>query len=398
MLRIPRFKSWVLAAEVDIVEGNQFQVRHFMPPPSFKPELIGDRFANHEVPLEVLKDFVAFEELLMEVAKLEYLADHPDRLRIPKGFTKGVELRLTAIDEGSAILSLVLAGGLALADTSVYVTRAHDKIVDTIASISEGGTPGLSPDLLRYFDRFGRSLLEGERITFQRAAGGPTSLTPAVREKLLHASQAEEWTEEILLKGRVAGVIVADGEFLLELADGSRLRAPLERQHTETVIAALGEYQHSRMLAVKGVVRKDKSGNLKKIDSVEHVNLLHPLDVESRLEELANLKDRWFNGKGVALDGKKLKVLAEEFEKNFDTSLPLPHLYPTPEGGIIGEWLLGEWAISLEIETMSQAAQYEALNLISNEPTELNLNLNEPSGWASLNGELRRLNSLVGSK
>lgn len=62
-----------------------------MPPPSFKPELIGDRFANHEVPLEVLKDFVAFEELLMEVAKLEYLADHPDHLRIPKGFTKGVE-------------------------------------------------------------------------------------------------------------------------------------------------------------------------------------------------------------------------------------------------------------------------------------------------------------------
>ena len=75
-----------------------------MPPPSFKPELIGDRFANHEVPVEVLRDFAAFEELLIEVAKREYLADHPDRLRIPKGFTKGVELRLASIEEGSAIL------------------------------------------------------------------------------------------------------------------------------------------------------------------------------------------------------------------------------------------------------------------------------------------------------
>ena len=92
----------------------------------------------------------------------------------------------------------------------------------------------------------------------------------------------------------------------------------------------------------------------------------------------------------------QLKALAEEFEKNFDASLPLPHLYPTPEGDIIAEWILGEWAISLEIETISQAAQYEALNLRSNEASELNLNLNEPSGWVSLNAQLRHLNSLTG--
>jgi hypothetical protein len=362
-----------------------------MPPPSFKPELIGDRFANHEVPLEVLKDFAAFEELLMEVAKREYLADHPDRLRIPKGFTKGVELRLASIEEGSAKLALVLAG-LSLADTSVYIQRAHDKIVNTIANVSHGAEPGLAPELLRYFDRFGRSLREGERIAFQRAEGGQTSLTPEVRQKLLHASQAEEWTEEMLLKGRVGAADVADGEFELELADGTKLKAPLEHQHNETVIAALGEYLHGRMLALKGVVRKDKSGNFKRIDSVEHVNLLHPLDVETRLEELANLKDRWLNGKGIALDRTSLKALAEEFEKNFDTSLPLPHLYPTPEGGILAEWTLGEWAISLEIETTSQTAQYEALHLTSDKSSELNLNLNEPSAWTSLNSELQRLN------
>ena len=368
-----------------------------MSPPSFKPELIGERFAQHEVPLEVLKDFVAFEELLMEVAKREYLADHPDRLRIPKGFTKGVELRLAKIEEGSAILSLVLAG-LSLADTSVYITRAHDKIVTTIANISDGRQPGLAPELLRYFDRFGRSLLEGERIKFQHTDGGEANLTPEVREKLLHASEAEEWTEETLLKGRVSTTYMKDGEFELELTNGTRLRAPLEHQHDETVIEAMKEYDHSRMLAVRGVIRKDKNGHLKGIDSVEHVNLLHPLDVETRLEELASLKDRWLNGKGVALDGARLKALAEEFEKHFDATLPLPHLYPTPEGGVLAEWTLGEWAISLDIDITSQTGEYEALNVASDEAKEITLNLSEPSGWTALNNELRQLNVPVVSE
>ena len=366
-----------------------------MPPLSFKPELIGDRFADHQVPLEVLKDFAAFEELLMEVAKREYLEDHPDRLRIPKGFTKGVELRLAAIDEGSAILSLVVAGGLALMDTSGYIERAQVKIVDAIANISNGKAPGLAPELLRYFDRFGRSLLDGESITFECAEGGQTSLTPAVREQLLRASEAEEWTEETLLKGRVSATDMADGEFELELADGAKLRAPLEKQNHDTVIDAMREYGHGRTLVVKGVVRKNRNGHLKKFDSIEHVNLLHPLDVETRLEELGNLKDRWLNGKGIALDRARLKALAENFDKNFDTALPLPHLYPTPEGGVLAEWTMGDWSVSLDIEIDTQTAQYEALHLVSDEASEFTLNLSELAGWTSLNHQLRQLSSPV---
>jgi hypothetical protein len=364
-----------------------------MPPPTFKPELIGDRFADHQVPLEVLKDFAAFEELLMEVAKREYLEDHPDRLRIPKGFTKGVELRLAAIEEGSAVLSLIVAGGLSLMDTSGYIERAQVKIVEAIANVSDGNAPGLAPELLRYFDRFGRSLLDGECIRFQRGEGRQTSLTPAVREELLRASEAEEWTEEKLLKGRVSATFMAIGEFEIELSNGIKLRAPLEKQHHETVIDAMKEYERGRTLAVKGVVRKNRNGHLKKFDSIEHVNLLHPLDVETRLEELGALKDGWLNGKGTALDRELLRALAENFDKNFDAGLPLPHLYPTPEGGILAEWNLGNWSVSLDVEIVTQAAQFEALNLVSDKITEFDLNLNEMSGWTVLNSELRQLSS-----
>ncbi len=363
-----------------------------MPDPLFKPELHGERFAQHEVPLEVLKDFAAFEEMLIEVAKREYLAAHPGRLRTPRGFTKGVELRLASIEPGSAILALVLAG-LSKGDESVYITRAHDKIVNTIARIEHGQPPELTPDLLRYFDRFGRSLLEGESISFTRRDGEHTRLTPEIREKLLRASQAEEWTEEALLKGRVSAADVADRDFELELTNGIKLKAPLEQQHNASVLEALAAYRHNRMVAVKGVLRKYKNGQPKSVDSVEHVTLLDPLDVETRLDELAALKDRWLNGNGIALDKKGLSVLSEGFERNFDSELPLPYIYPTPEGRVLAEWALGEWAVSLEVQLPSQAAEYQALNLVTDEATDIDLDLSDAGGWTKLNDALRHLSS-----
>jgi hypothetical protein len=357
---------------------------------SFKPELHGARFSRHEVPLEVLKDFAAFEELLIEVAKREYLDAHPGRLRMPRGFTKGLELRLSAIEEGSAKLALVLVG-LSLADGAEYITRAHEKIVNTIENVGRGRPTEIPPELLRYFDRFGRSLLEGERIDFPRQSGGSSSLTPDVREKLLRASQAEEWTEEAILKGRVSSADPADGRFELELIDGRKLNAPFERQHNDTVAEALKGYRSNRMIVVKGLLKKDRSGNAKSIDSVEHVTLLDPLDIETRLEELGQLQDRWLNGRGVALDKAALRNLADTFDKNFDSELPLPYLYPTAAGAVLAEWSIGDWAVSLEIELPEQKAEYQAFNLSSDESIDLQLDLSNLEAWATLNQALRDL-------
>jgi hypothetical protein len=309
---------------------------------------------------------------------------------MPRGFTTGLELRLSAIEEGSAKLALVLVG-LSLTDGAEYITKAHNKIVNTIANIGQGRQTEIPPELLRYFDRFGRSLLEGERIDFPRENGEQISLTPEVRERLLRASQAEEWTEEAILKGRVSSADPADERFELELIDGRKLNAPFERQHNDTVAEALKGYRSNRMIVVKGLLKKDRNGNAKSIDSVEHVTLLDPLDIETRLEELARLKDRWLNGRGIALEKTALQKLAETFDKNFDSELPLPYLYPTPEGAVLAEWSIGDWAVSLEIELPEQKAEYQALNLTSDESRDLELQLSHSAAWATLNQALRDL-------
>src|ERR1035437_8772180 len=100
-----------------------------------KPKLIGERFQGHSVPLELLKDFSALEEMLIEVAKWKFKQEHPDRERIQRNFTNGIELQLTGVDEGSAILKIVLAisPGLLFHPNLPYFEQARTEIVNAIA-------------------------------------------------------------------------------------------------------------------------------------------------------------------------------------------------------------------------------------------------------------------------
>lgn len=359
-----------------------------------RPRLVGSRFDEHTLPLDILKDFSALEEMLIEVAKRQYLAAHPDRQRTPKGFTKGLELHLTAVEEGSAIpvIALAFATLFPSADAD-YFDQAKDQIVEAIAAAEHGQQPALPPELLRYFDRFGRGLHQGEAIEFARSNGQTTSLTPATRQYLLRASQAETWTEEVTLKGCIPRVDQARLDFELELRDGIKLSAPLLEAHRQTLLVASLGYRTGATVAIKGVIQRDRANRPKCFDSVEHVTSLDPLDIETRLEELAQLQDGWLDGKGRAPDQASLIRLAQMFDERFGSDLPLPHLYPTPEGGVQAEWTLGSWEISLEITLSNLAADYQAVHTATGETREQSLLLaaEDGSGWAALNDALAQL-------
>jgi hypothetical protein len=68
-----------------------------------QPRFVGDRFTGHALPLEILKDLVALDELIVETAKWLYLEENQNRKRIPKGFLEGISLKLVEVEEGSAI-------------------------------------------------------------------------------------------------------------------------------------------------------------------------------------------------------------------------------------------------------------------------------------------------------
>lgn len=150
-----------------------------------KPRLLGPRFNQHSIPLELLKDFAALEEMVVEVAKWRFRQAHPDSKRIQRNFSKGLELHLAGVESGSAITSIVLMFGSQFpAENVMYFEQAGAGIIDAIASAEHGTPQNLPANFLSYFDRFGRSLRDGESMEFSRN-GGTATLDRAVRKKLI---------------------------------------------------------------------------------------------------------------------------------------------------------------------------------------------------------------------
>jgi hypothetical protein len=358
-----------------------------------KPKLVGDRFTGHAVPLEVLKDFAALQEMLVETAKWKFRQEHPDRERVQRNFAKDIELQLVGIEEGSAVLAIMLSYSLLVPPQNAqYFETAKTEIVNAIADSAEGRSPHLPPSLLSYFDRFGRSLRGGESIEFPHGEH-PVALTPEVRKQLIRAAKVEVWTEELALRAKIYEADQAHDSFEFELGDGTRAKAPLDDKYRDAVLDAMRGYHDGVFVLIQGVAQRDRSDRLKGFESIEHVTPLDPLDVTLRLEQIAALKDGWLDGQGHAPARDKLQRLADAFDSNFDADLPLPYLYPTAEGGIQAEWSLSDWSVTLEINLDAQQGEYQALNLTDQTCRELQVMLADTDGWNQLNQALKQLES-----
>ncbi len=353
-----------------------------------KPRLVGRRFEGTAIPLELLKDIAVLEEMIIEVAKGEFLKDHPDRQRSPRGFTDGIELKLTGIEDGSAILviSLVLASmTLFPPENQGYFEQARDSIIAAIDAAEKGGsiTDHLPEKSLNYFDRMGRSLRDGEAMEFTTSSHThPARLTRETRRRLVYASSAAyEIAEESSVRGSVPEADQDDQLFEIQMADGRKVKAPIVPQHRETVLDAFNGYQTGQKLQVQGVGVVNRNGKLVRFDSVEHITPLDPLDVGARLDEVRLLKDGWLEGGGKAPTKVGLDWLEAAFNQHYPDEARPPYLYPTPEGDIRAEWSDSRHELSLDIHLAKKRASWHALDLETDREESRDLNLDDPTEW-----------------
>ena len=69
------------------------------------------------------------------------------------------------------------------------------------------------------------------------------------------------------------------------------------------------------------------------------------------------------DGKGKAPGKQEFEWLGNTFETNFSPYLPLPYMYPTPEGGIMAEWTINKIReISLDVSIIA-CVSIEVFNL-----------------------------------
>ena len=356
-----------------------------------RPRLTGSRFEGKAIPLEFLKDLAVLEEMIVEVAKTEFLKDHPDRKRSPRGFTNGIELKLTGIEDGSAVpvISLVTASPTLFPPVNQkYFEKARNLIVSAIAAAEkgEGITDYLPEKWLSYFDRMGRSLREGEAMEFgPRSGPAPARLDREIRRRLVYASaSAREIAEETAVRGLVPEADQDNMRFELQLPDGKKVAAPIAPQHRDTILEVFDGYQAGRKVLIQGVGVVNRGGKLVRFDSIEHINALDPLDIGARLDEIRLLKDGWLEGEGKAPPADGVDWLERTCDLHYPDETVLPHLYPTPEGDIRAEWSNDRWNLSLDIHLADKRGTWHGLDLETDDEETRELGLEDDNAWAWL--------------
>ena len=237
--------------------------------PFLYPHLTGARFEGHAIPLEFLKDLAALEEMIVAFAKAEFLKDHPDRQRVPSGFAKGIELKLTGMEEGSAVpvISLDIGPDPELSrqvqtysdrhDAIIYFERAREALVAVIraAEQSQSLTDYLPEKTLRYFGKFGRSLRDDEAVEFTTPTrDSPARLTKKAWLWLVQvSSEGDRLIEETSIRGIVPEADQDHMTFEVQPIVGQKVQAPIPPQHLDTILEALRGYKNGARVLLQGI-------------------------------------------------------------------------------------------------------------------------------------------------
>ena len=360
-----------------------------------KPRLVGKRFEEHSIPVEVLKDWAAFEGLVVEAARWLYLEDNPRRRRTPRGFTQSFTLHLSAVEDGSAVpvLDRPLAPGSLIPDAfAVWFEKARDRVLETIDAAAHGRPVDdlLPKSLLAYFDQFGRSLRDDERVEFTRSnRQAKVIYDHRVRKALVLKSAAVYRTEESV-RGSMSELNLESRTFTLKLIGGEKVIGQFSDELRDAAWGALGAYGES-LVMVEGAVVRDQMDNRKRIEQVTRIEPLDPLDVPARLETLGLLRDGWLDGKGLRPSEAGLSWLSRSWTELWPDDVSLPYVYPTPEGGVQLEWSSKAASVSAEIALNTRIAELLAARTEDGDILEeARIDLASADAWSQLAEVVRR--------
>lgn len=347
-----------------------------------QPRFAGARFEEHTLPLDVASDLRAYEELVIELAKRLYLKEHPSRQRVPKGFDADFHLHLEKLDPGSSrpLLSLVAAGSLLLPDADGgYFERARDLLNECIAA-PQGQLPKEFPrELLKYFNRLGRSLKDDEEVDFSTEAAKNAVLTPDRRKHLVLAAD-QEYEREIELNGFVEEADWQKSTFRLRQIDGSKVNVPMPESFHAKMREVGG---HKRYLTtVNGIGAFDEWDKLRRVLSADSIEVQPNYELNARFEELREIQNGWMDGAGEAPDAEVLEEVASHIVLDFPENAALPAIVPTPEGNLLFEWD-NQMDPSVDFILSENKAVFHAFRPDGSDVEET-LDLTKDDSWAEL--------------
>lgn len=205
-----------------------------------------------------------------------------------------------------------------------------------------------------------------------------------LHEAWSHDQHARKKTHKIHAHGTVPMIDQKQMIFQVYTAYGTRITCRLHEQYLETIINAFNGYKNNTKIRIQGNVHTQNDHVV-----LESANQLNHLDVPARLDEFRNMRDGWLDGDGHAPSHVGLNWLSKTFQRFYPHTAPLPHTYPTYEGGIRMEWSHKNNKCILETNLQKHESDYLFFDRLSDDEFERKLNLDSSDHWQWLINEIQ---------
>ncbi|MBP5982283.1 MAG: hypothetical protein KA734_01065 [Fluviicola sp.] len=359
----------------------------------FQPRLTGKRFDAHTLPVELLSDFAALEEFIIELAKQKYLDAHPDRKRVPRGFSDGISLNLATIADGSVITGFVLSSALianglfATSDpTLTYFEQAKESFLTALKQAEKDDVIELAPRFISYFNRIGKNLLEDESIEFQpNSTDFKAELNKQTRRRILLSNdQNTEFSENTILIVQITELDKVKQTFSIQNGSIKISGITIQPEHKDTIFKAFDEFELGSFVKMKSVAQFNRTNHITMINNIDHIDLLDADDIEVRFEHIVSLRNGWYYGDGKSFNKNQLSRLVELFNSFYPNELPNPMVYPTVDGKVQLEWVNDLHDLSLTVDLENMMSDFHAFSFENEKNENEQLDLNLETNWTKL--------------
>lgn len=109
--------------------------------------------------------------------------------------------------------------------------------------------------------------------------------------------------------------------------------------------------------------------------------------LQAQIEDLGQLKDGWLDGEGRACTPALLERAGKFLNQLLvDADLPLPRLYPVPDGGISAEWDVANGEVLLTFDPTADRVELTAI--VANKATREAAYAADGNGLSELKADL----------
>ena len=313
----------------------------------------GKRFAGGRLPVDVVSDLQAIEDILATFAREIWLKEN-DRERMPSGYAEWFKVSLTGVADGSALPALDLD---ILEDDQEsieeYSTRrslmhkAELEFYKTLKLASEGNIVTLSTAQIRNFNRFLPSLQRDEKFHYAEKSQDLVQMNSNVISLDIEKRTAFLKNIKSTYEQRVQGVALLKSVDLkcnikfFSRDTGDFFLIDSEKNPTDYG-AKIGSYYQFDLIVER---RHD--------DAIQKVLVIHELalledPIISIIDKIAKLEDGWLDGYGSSIEPDVANSCKEFI---IFRGGKLPDFYaiaPTEQGNILLEYKQKSWDYGIE--------------------------------------------------